>query len=77
MLSSDSCSICVVARRWFTTHGVAYSECSIERDAACRADFEATRAPGTPVMLVRGVPQVGFSPERLRQALSRPQAGGL
>jgi len=69
MLSSDSCSICVVARRWFVTHGVAYSECSIERDAACRADFEARRAPGTPVMLVRGVPQLGFSPERLRAAL--------
>ena len=34
MLSSDSCSICVVARRWFTTHGVIFTECSIERDAA-------------------------------------------
>jgi len=72
MLSSDTCSICVVARRWFTTHGVAFTECSIERDAACRADFEARRAPGTPVLLVRGVPQLGFSPERLRSALQRP-----
>lgn len=69
MLSSDSCGICVHARRWFTTHGVVFSECSIERDAACRADFEARRAPGTPVLLVRGVPQLGFSPERLRAAL--------
>ena len=72
MLSSDTCSICVVARRWFTTHGVAFTECSIERDAACRADFEARRAPGTPELLVRGVPQLGFSPERLRSALQRP-----
>ncbi len=72
MLSSDDCSICVVARRWFTAHGVAYTECSIERDAACRADFEARRAPGTPVLLVRGVPQLGFNPERLRAALERP-----
>ena len=70
MLSSDSCSICVVARRWFTTHAVAFSECSIERDAACRQRFEALGAPGTPVMLVRGVPQLGFSPERLRVALA-------
>jgi glutaredoxin len=69
MISSDDCSICVVARRWFNTHGVAYTECSIERDAACRADFEARRAPGTPVLLVRGVPQLGFNPERLRAAL--------
>jgi glutaredoxin len=72
MLSSDDCSICVVARRWFNTHGVVFSECSIERDAACRADFEARGAPGTPVLLVRGVPQLGFSPERLRAALERP-----
>jgi hypothetical protein len=59
----------VVARRWFTTHSVTFSESGIEREAACRADFEARRAPGTPVMLVRGVPQLGFSPERLRAAL--------
>lgn len=71
MLASDSCGVCVVARRWFTTHGVAFSECSIERDAACRADFEARRAPGTPVLLVRGTPQLGFSPERLRAVLER------
>ncbi|MBK6471005.1 MAG: hypothetical protein IPF94_09765 [Betaproteobacteria bacterium] len=71
MISSDACSICVVARRWFGAHGVAYSECSIEHDAACRADFEARRAPGTPVLLVRGLPQLGFSPERLRAALEK------
>lgn len=72
MLSSDSCSNCVVARRWFTSHGVVFTECSIERDASCRAEFDARRAPGTPVLLVRGVPQLGFSPERLRAALERP-----
>lgn len=75
MLASDSCGICVVARRWFTTHGVAYSECSIERDAACRARFDALRAPGTPVLLVRGVPQLGFSPEQLRRALVTGASG--
>lgn len=69
MLSSETCSICTVARRWFDRHQVAYSECFIERDAACREAFEATRAPGTPVLLVRGVPQVGFHPERVRAAL--------
>jgi glutaredoxin len=69
MLSSETCSVCVVARAWFAAHHVAYSECTIERDAACKAAFEATRAPGTPVLLVRGRPQVGFSPERLRDGL--------
>ena len=70
MLSSDTCAVCVAARAWFTVNHIAFSECSIERDAACRADFEATRAPGTPVVVVRGRPQVGFSPERLRLALT-------
>ncbi len=69
MLASDSCGICVVARRWFQDHGVAYSECSIERDAICRQAFDAVQAPGTPVMLVRGVPQLGFNPERLLAGL--------
>lgn len=66
MLSSDSCGICAVARQWFTAHGVAYSECSIERDADCRAAFEQLRAPGTPVFLVRGQVELGFNPARLR-----------
>ncbi len=69
MLSSETCSVCVVARAWFAEHRVAYSECTIERDAACKAAFEATQAPGTPVLMVRGRPLVGFNPERLRDSL--------
>jgi len=73
MLSSDTCGICAIARTWFQQHGVAYSECSIERDGACKAEFEATGSPGTPVMLVRRQTLVGFNPERLRAAL-QPRA---
>ncbi len=69
MLSSDTCSICVAARAWFTQHRIEFSECSIERDAACQRDFAATLSPGTPVLLVRGHTLVGFSPERVRSAL--------
>ena len=69
MLSSQTCAICTVARRWFIKHGVVHCECLIERDAACRAAFEALGARGTPVLVVRGQPQLGFSPERLRVAL--------
>ena len=71
MLASESCAVCEQARQWFLEHRVAFSECLIERDAACKAEFEATRSPGTPVMLVRGQPQVGFSSQRLLQALRR------
>ena len=56
-------------RHWFAKHQVAYSECLIERDAACRAAFDALGARGTPVLVVRGQPQLGFSPQRLRSAL--------
>lgn len=69
MLSSDTCSICATARRWFADHGVRFSECSIERDAACRQQYEALRSPGTPVIVVRGQPELGFSPVRLHDRL--------
>ncbi len=69
MLSSETCGICTLAREWFTEHRIAFSECLIERDAACRSEFEATRSPGTPVLLVRGQALVGFDPQRLRQLL--------
>jgi glutaredoxin len=71
MLSSDSCAICVVARGWMQENRVPFSECSIERDAACREAFAATRSPGTPVLLVRGQPQVGFDPQRVLQRLQK------
>ncbi|MDE2615087.1 MAG: hypothetical protein KGL78_16760 [Burkholderiales bacterium] len=72
MIASDSCVICLRARHWFDDNRIAFSECSVERDAQCRADFEALSAPGTPVILVRGRPQLGFDPQRLRAALDRP-----
>ncbi len=72
MLSSETCAICTVARDWLTQHRVPFTECLIERDAACRQALEATRSPGTPVLVVRGRPQVGFDPRRLRAALESP-----
>ncbi len=69
MLSSETCAICTVARAWFTEHRVPFSECLIERDAQCKADFDASRAPGTPLIIVRGLPQLGFNPDRVRLAL--------
>lgn len=71
MLASESCSICWVARAWFTEHQVPFSECMIETDSACRQAFDRHGAPGTPVLVVRGQPQLGFDPGRLQQALQR------
>jgi glutaredoxin len=69
MLSSETCGICTAARLWFHQHGVPFEECFIERDTQCRTQFEALRASGTPVVLVRGVPEQGFSPRRLHTRL--------
>jgi glutaredoxin len=72
MLSSTNCAVCAKTRAWFAQHDVTFSECFIETDAACAARFEATRSPGTPVLLVRGQPQVGFDARRVLGALKRP-----
>jgi glutaredoxin len=69
MLSSDTCTYCDQARAWFHQHGVTFGECSIERDAACAQAYRALRSPGTPMLVVRGQRQVGFSPQRVVQAL--------
>lgn len=71
MISSESCAYCARARAWFGEHGVPFAECFIETDAACAARFRALMAPGTPVLLVRGETQVGFSPQRVVSALER------
>jgi glutaredoxin len=73
MLASESCGICLMARAWFREHKVPFSECMIEKDAACRQRFEDHRAPGTPVIVVRGQPQLGFDPGRVQQALQQPR----
>lgn len=72
MISSLTCAYCKEARAWFAAHEVPVGECFIERDPACAARFEALRGPGTPLLLVRGEPQVGFDPARVASALKAP-----
>ncbi|MBX3603112.1 MAG: hypothetical protein KF863_21030 [Rubrivivax sp.] len=75
MISSETCAICTMARQWFTEHRIAFDECLVERDERCRRDYEAYGTPGTPVIVVRGQPQVGFSPQRLQATLQRQARG--
>ena len=72
MLSSRSCAFCTAARQWMRQHGVGFSECFIEADEACAAQFEAARAPGTPLLLARGQVQVGFDAQRVLDSLGQP-----
>jgi hypothetical protein len=40
-----------------------------ERDAQCAEALRQANAPGTPVLVVRGKPQLGFDPRRVLEAL--------
>jgi glutaredoxin len=71
-LSSRSCAFCTAARQWMRRHGVGFTECFIEADEACAAQFEAARAPGTPLLLARGQVQVGFDAQRVLDSLGQP-----
>ena len=71
MVSSVICPYCADARAWFTDHGVAFTECFIERDEACASQYRALMAPGTPVMVVRGRRLVGFDAGAVAAALVR------
>lgn len=70
MLSSETCTHCAQARRWLTEHRVPFSECFIEKDAACADRYRAQQSPGTPTLLVRGERHVGFDPGRITKTLS-------
>lgn len=70
MLSSITCVYCTQARQWMQAQQVPFTECFIERDEACATQFRALMQPGTPVLLVRGRAQLGFSPQALRDRLA-------
>ena len=76
MLSSVTCVFCERARRWMTLHQVPFSECFIERDAACAQQYQALGARGTPTLLVRGQAQLGFDAQRVLDRLGDAPASG-
>lgn len=72
MVSSETCVFCTAARQHLTRAGIPFDECFIERDGACMARYQAQGAPGTPLLFVRGRPQLGFSPPAVLAALDTP-----
>ena len=70
MVASQTCPYCVLARAWFKRNDVAFSECMIETDAACAAEYRANGGPGTPLLIVRGQTQLGFDPQRVLERLA-------
>jgi glutaredoxin len=69
LISSTTCIFCTRARQWLQAGGVPFAECFIERDADCAERYRALGAPGTPLVLVRGQAQLGFSPPRVLEGL--------
>ncbi len=74
MISSVTCVYCAKARAWFTEQKIPFSECFVEREEACAAQYRGLLAPGTPVIVVRGQPQIGFSSQRVVAALRAGQS---
>ncbi len=73
MLSSERCVFCQRAHAWLSEQGVPFSECQIERDAACRAEYAARGAQGTPTFVVRDHTVVGFDRRRIAELLGAPR----
>ncbi|MFN3302987.1 MAG: glutaredoxin family protein [Roseateles sp.] len=65
MISSETCGWCTAARRWMQDEGIPFQECFIERDAQCRADYQALGGRGTPTLVVRGQTVLGFDRARI------------
>lgn len=71
MLSTTDCVYCAHARVWFKRYAVPYVECNIDHDSACLARFQSLGAPGTPVLIVRGHPTLGFNPQQIAAQLAK------
>jgi glutaredoxin len=69
MFSSVTCGVCIEARQWFQQNQIAFNECLIEKDAACRSTFERSGAVGTPLIVVRGRALTGFNRALVLSAL--------
>ncbi|WP_295430150.1 DUF4124 domain-containing protein [uncultured Thiodictyon sp.] len=61
MYATAWCGYCKQARRYFNTHGVAYSEYDVEQDAAAGREFKRLGGHGVPLILVGEARLQGFS----------------
>lgn len=77
MYTTSSCPYCAQARAWLGSHHVPFTDCNIEQEARCQAEFERQGSPGVPLMRVRGQWHLGFDAQWVTLALQRqakPQA---
>jgi glutaredoxin len=72
LYTTQTCVYCTTAKFWLREHGIAWDECDVERDASCKATFEAQGAPGTPMVRIGRHWYLGFDPGWIAEALAAP-----
>ncbi|MGE5453255.1 MAG: glutaredoxin domain-containing protein [Acidobacteriota bacterium] len=72
MYTTSTCPYCAQAREWLSQHKVPFTDCNIELEAHCQAEFEQQGSPGVPLMKVRGLWNLGFDAQWVTLALQRP-----
>ncbi len=68
--STSTCHYCTVAKDFFRSHNIEYTEYNVGLDAEKRMEMvDLTGQMGVPVIVVDGVATVGFNESHLRDAL--------
>ncbi len=68
--STPSCHFCNLAKEFFKTHGVAYTEINVAADKEKAREMVAkTKQMGVPVIEIDTETIIGFDEERLKVAL--------
>lgn len=74
MYSTDTCTFCRKAEAWLHDNQIAWTNCPIDHNPTCKAEYDHQGAPGTPLFKMRhDAGQVnwvlGFDPVRMARAL--------
>lgn len=51
--TQPGCAYCELAKRWLDEHGFQYTECDIQADSHCAAEFKRYLGTGTPYVVTR------------------------
>lgn len=71
MYTTSTCPYCAQARNWLSQNRVPFTECNVERESPCLAEYERQGAPGVPLMQVRGAWHLGFDAQWVVLVLQR------
>ncbi|WP_020410887.1 glutaredoxin family protein [Hahella ganghwensis] len=67
MYSTSWCGYCKMARKYFRSNGIAYTEHDIEKSQAAKREYDRMGARGVPVILVGDKRMNGFSESGFRR----------